>query len=103
MNWNSSTESISGKTVVEKMLLKKLLLDVAIRPDLAPVCGDLRRGHAAGVVGQVGVEAALVGEQQPEHEHRDEARHAEPGERRHDLVERPGREQGDDARSAAAR
>ena len=37
MNWNSSTESISGKTVVEKMLLKKLLLEVAIRPDLTPV------------------------------------------------------------------
>ena len=34
MNWNNRTDSISGKTVVEKMLLKKLLLDVAIRPDL---------------------------------------------------------------------
>ena len=37
MNWNSSTDSISGKTVVEKMLLKKLLLDVAIRPADLPV------------------------------------------------------------------
>ena len=28
MNWNSRIESMNGKTVVEKMSLKKLLLDV---------------------------------------------------------------------------
>ena len=30
MNWNSSIDSISGKTVVEKMLLMKLPFDAAI-------------------------------------------------------------------------
>ena len=37
MNWNRSTDSISGKTVVEKMLLMKLLCVVAIRPAVLPV------------------------------------------------------------------
>ena len=67
-----------------------------MRPDLTPVAAMCAEVTPPVYCGRLGDEAALVREQQAEHEHRDEARHAEPGERRHDLVERPGREQRDD-------
>ncbi len=54
---------------------------------------DLRGGDAAGVLRQVRVEAAAVGEQEAEHEHPDEARDAEGGERGHDPVKRPRRQE----------
>ena len=96
MNWNSSTDSMNGKTVVEKMLLKEARCSRRDQARRLPGLGDVRRGDAARVLRQVGIEAAPVREQQAEHEHRDEARHAEAREHRHDPVERSGRQQGDD-------
>ena len=95
MNWNSNTDSTSGNTVVEKMLLKKLLFEVATSPDALAGGGDVRRRDPARVVRKVVDEATPVGEQQAEHEHPDETRDAEPGQARHDLVEGPRRQQRD--------
>ena len=94
MNWNSSTQRISGNKGVVKMLRPKLKL-VAVRP------ADFRPSRCAAAVMPFvysggSPRSVPVREQQAGDEHPDEARDAESGERGHDPVEASGREQRDD-------